>query len=74
MMKEIESLVQLNKSTTINGINSIIHLEEVVLTEHNYYLVFEYCNGGDLRDMLVNCFPIKSETIQYIIKKVAVGL
>jgi serine/threonine protein kinase len=68
MMKEIESLVQLNKSTTINGINSIIHLEEVVLTEHNYYLVFEYCNGGDLRDMLVNCFPIKSETIKFIIK------
>ena len=26
----------------------VIHLETVIQTEHNYYLVFDYCNGGDL--------------------------
>ena len=52
MMKEIECLSQVKQSTQLVGIQNIVHLEECIMTSTNYYLVFEFCNGGDLRDMM----------------------
>jgi serine/threonine protein kinase len=52
MAKEVKNLRQMNQSQSLAGTNNIIHLEEVIASERSYYLVFEYCNGGDLRDML----------------------
>jgi serine/threonine-protein kinase ULK/ATG1 len=31
---------------------NIVRLEEFVQTANNYYLIFEYCAGGDLREYL----------------------
>jgi len=31
---------------------NIVRLEEFVQTSNNYYLIFEYCAGGDLREFL----------------------
>lgn len=74
MKKEITCLRELNKSMHLSGINNIIHLEESIVTEHSYYLIFDYCNGGDLREMLISTFPMKKEVIQHIIKSIAYGL
>lgn len=54
MTKEILCLRQLNNSTHLSGINNIIHLEECIVSGSSYYLIFEYCNGGDLREMFVH--------------------
>lgn len=45
------------------------------MTGTSYYLVFEYCNGGDLREMFVhhNCM-LAADTVQYVLKSVAQGL
>lgn len=63
MMKEIQCLRQMNKSVHLPGMGNIIHLEECIKSEHSYYLVFEYCNGGDLRDMLINSFPFGKDVV-----------
>ena len=52
MMKEIENLNKVKQSTQLGGIQNIVHLEECIMTRTSYYLVFEFCNGGDLRDMM----------------------
>lgn len=31
---------------------NIVRLYDVLKTEHNFYLVFEHCGGGDLREFL----------------------
>jgi len=41
----------LDKLFTFQNEN-IVQLIDKKESEHNYYMVFEYCNGGDLRDLL----------------------
>lgn len=74
MAKEVKNLRQMNQSQTLAGTNNIIHLEEVIASERSYYLVFEYCNGGDLRDMLKAQYPLKPEVIIHIVRSIANAL
>ena len=31
---------------------SIIHFIEILRTSNNYYIIYEYCNGGTLEDII----------------------
>ena len=74
MIKEIQCLKAVNTSTQLRQMRNIIHLEECIKTQNSYYLIFEFCNGGDLRDVLVNRFPIPQNNVQYMIRSIAMGL
>ena len=54
---------------------NIIRLEDVKVTQNNYYIVMEYCNGGSLSDCLNKyisrygrAFP--QEIVQYIMRQI----
>ena len=54
---------------------NIIRLEDVKVTQNNYYIVMEYCNGGSLSDCLNkyisrygHAFP--QEIVQYIMRQI----
>lgn len=75
MIKEIQCLRQVGQSESqMEGLRNIIHLEETIKSENSYYLVFEFCNGGDVRDMLIKCHPIGVFKVQHIIKQIALGI
>lgn len=66
--REIEIIQMLDNS-------NIIKLKDLKVSEHNYYLVFEYCNGGDL----LNYKKIKGGKVNEIytrslIKQIVSGL
>ena len=39
------------KSLSKNN-HHVVKLFDVIYTQHNIYIVFEYCNGGDLKDYI----------------------
>ena len=54
---------------------NIIHLEKVIPSAHHYYVIMEYCNGGDLFDCLQkHGKPFNQEIIQHIMRQVIDGL
>jgi serine/threonine protein kinase len=58
---------------------NIIKLYEIKQTINNFYLVFDYCNGGGLSNCLqayMNKFgkPFSEEIVQHIMRKVLSGL
>ena len=44
----------MNEISTLSKINNpnIIKFIEMLVTKHNYYFVYEYCNGSSLEDKL----------------------
>jgi calcium-dependent protein kinase len=58
---------------------NIIKLIEVVNTTKYYYLVMEYCNGGDLAKCLAyyknkNQKPFSEEVVQYLMRQIVSGI
>ena len=54
---------------------NIIRLEEVKMTNNNYYVVMEYLNGGDLKSCLKKYMsiyntPFPEEIVQYLMKQI----
>ena len=65
---------EINILRTINHKN-IIHLETVRKTINNYYIIMEYCNGGDLstclrKYMLNYGRAFSEETVQYLMRQI----
>eukprot|EP00826_Nyctotherus_ovalis_P054385 TRINITY_DN7116_c0_g3_i2.p1 TRINITY_DN7116_c0_g3~~TRINITY_DN7116_c0_g3_i2.p1 ORF type:complete len:361 (+),score=81.23 TRINITY_DN7116_c0_g3_i2:94-1176(+) len=53
----------------------VVKLHDVKMSEHNYYLVFEYCNGGDLREyQRIKGGRLNEKSVRRIIKQIAIGL
>ena len=46
---------------------NIVHLEEFIQSSNNYYLIFEYCAGGDLQKYLKEKGPLDELTAQKFI-------
>ena len=67
-----------NEIFILRNINhpNIIKFHEVKQTLNNYYLVFDFCNGGSLYDCLIkymeinNNKPFTQEIVQYIMKQI----
>ena len=54
---------------------NIISLLDVFTTNHNYYLIFEFCGYGDLKNYIYNENPILNEfEILQIMKQIKNGL
>jgi serine/threonine protein kinase len=58
---------------------NIIKLYEIKQTINNFYLLFDYCNGGGLSNCLEqfmkkNNKPFTEEIVQYLLKKIVSGL
>ena len=54
---------------------NVISLLEVFTTNNNYYLVFEYCENGDLKNYIYNENPMMNEIqILHIMKQIKNGL
>ena len=65
---------EINILRTINHKN-IIHLETVRKTNNNYYIITEYCNGGDLstclrKYMLKYGRAFSEEIVQYLMRQI----
>jgi len=66
--REVEILQLLNHP-------NIVKLADIRATDNHYYLVFEYCNGGDLSSFRKKKGGIiKEETVRYIFKQIVEGL
>lgn len=53
----------------------VVKLHDVKVSEHNYYLVFEYCNGGDLREYRrIKGGRLSEKSVRRIIRQIALGL
>jgi len=53
---------------------NIVRLEDFIQTSNNYYLVFEYCGGGDLQKFLKEKGPLSELTAQRFIHQLAQAL
>ena len=54
---------------------NIVKLEDAKVTDHNYYIVMEFCNGGSLSDCLKKYQmktgkPFTQEIVQYLMKQI----
>ena len=65
-MKAKKVIIQILKH-----ILKVIHLEKIVPSSHHYYVVMEYCNGGDLSLCLKkNGKPFNQEIIQHFMRQI----
>ena len=54
---------------------NIIHLEAIIPSAHHYYVIMEYCNGGDLSVCLKKYGkPFNQEIIQHFMRQIVEGL
>ena len=54
---------------------NIIHLEKVIPSAHHYYVIMEYCNGGDLSDCLKKYGkPFNQKIVQHIMLQIVDAL
>ncbi|MBR4592991.1 MAG: protein kinase, partial [Bacteroidaceae bacterium] len=72
---------QSEHATQLRNVNhpNIIKLHEIKQTLNNFYLVFEFCNGGGLsncleRYMKNNGKPFTQEIVQHIMKQIVSGI
>ena len=66
--RELEILTKLTKCT------NVIKLIELIKTDSAFYLVFEYCSGGDLENFIKKKGKVKESEAQRIMKGIANGL
>ena len=66
LKNEISLLKQLNSP-------NLITLHYVDKTEHNYYLVFDYCNGGDILQILQLREKFTEDEAVLILKQILAG-
>jgi len=72
-----KSLVFLEREITIlRMLNhpNIIKLIDVRMTSNNFYLIFEYCNGGDLQKFKQNNKNVPETLVRNIISQIISGL
>lgn len=54
---------------------NIIHLQDVFTTNNRYYLIFDYCEYGDLKNYIYNMDTLLNETdVLYLMKQIKDGL
>ena len=59
--------------------DDIIKLHNVLKTKNNFYIIYEYCNGGDLSTIVDNYQlkygqPFSEEIVQHLMRQVINGL
>ena len=73
----------LNELNILNKLSflfkNIISMKQFISSEHNYYYIFEYCNGGNLSEYVKdyikeNKKPINEFFIQKIIRQIVSGI
>ena len=68
LKNEIEIMKDLNHPNTI-------HLEKVMQSQHHYFVIMEFCNGGTLSECLCkNGRAFNQEIIQYFMRQIVEGL
>ena len=67
----------INEITILREISHpyIIHFETIKHTIHNYYIITEYCNGGDLLSCLkkyknLYYYPFSEEIVQHLMRQI----
>ena len=67
----------INEITILREISHpyIIHFEAIKHTIHNYYIITEYCNGGDLLSCLkkyknLYYYPFSEEIVQHLMRQI----
>lgn len=63
---------EMNVMSKINHPN-VMHLFEFMETAHNYYLVIQYCNNGDLESYLKKMGRLSEEEAVYFLMQIANG-
>ncbi len=60
----------------LNSLDSknIIKLYNKFKTQKHFYMILEYCNGGNLEDLLKNYNTLSEEEASHIFKKVLMAL
>lgn len=58
----------------INKCKNIIQIKDVIRTGQHFYIVFEYCEGGDLAGYLKKKERLSEKQVQNIMKQIANGL
>ena len=54
---------------------NIIRLQDVFTTNNRYYLIFDYCEYGDLKNYIYNMDSLLNETdVLYLMKQIKDGL
>lgn len=65
--KEIKILKELTKLEHEN----VVHLYDCKETQHNVYLIMEYCNGGELGEYLKKKGCLSEDTIRIFFRQIA---
>ena len=65
-------LTEMEVMTKINHPN-ILHLHEYIETQNNYYLVLDYCNNGDVEQMLSKRKRLIEHDAVYFLKQIMNG-
>lgn len=63
---------EMNVMSKINHPN-VMHLYEFMETAHNYYLIIQYCNNGDLESYLKQMARLSEEEAVYFLMQIANG-
>lgn len=53
--------------------DNVIRLHEVVETKNTYYLFLQYCNGGDLKDLLKLRRRFTEQEARYLLAGIVKG-
>ena len=77
MNKYILNEIKIMKELKEN--ENIIHLQDLIRTNNNLYIIMEYCNGGSLKEILNNYKlkygrPFSQEIVQHIMSQIIKGL
>jgi serine/threonine protein kinase len=52
----------------------VVKLKKAIKTDSRYYMFMEYCNGGDLKDLMeIKKWNLSSDIIQTIMKQLVQG-
>ena len=53
----------------------MVRLDKAIKTDNRYYLMLEYCNGGDIEELMkVKKWQISLNSIQKIMKQLVTGM
>jgi len=58
----------------INTCKNIIQVKDVIRTTQHFYIVFEYCEGGDLAGYLKKHERLEEKQVRRFMKQIANGL
>lgn len=81
IIEKVNDLIESNDQDVLNEINilkkidlpSIIKIFEFYVDDKNYYLITEYCSGGELYE-LINDYQFSEMRVAYIMYQLFLGL